>query len=350
MLLDVNIGGAVDGTSGGSLAGLRRQVLAAGRGGLDGVWTTEVSRDPFLPLVLAADVDQRLQLGTAVTVAFARSPLTTAAAANDLQQLSGGRFTLGLGSQVKAHITRRFSMPWTAPAARMREYVLALRAIWDSWQEDGPPLAFEGEYYTHTLMPPMFRPEPHPFGPPPVLLAAVGPQMTRTAAAVADGLLVHAFTTPRYLEQVTLRLVAEELERRGCTRGDFMVCLPVLVATGADESAQVEAVHAVRRQIAFYAATPAYRAVLDLHGWGELHDALHALSRAGDWSAMTDLVDDEVLSAFAVVGTPAEAAQQLQQRVGHLADRCTLFTPYALPDDVLAQVVAGVRQPVGVPA
>lgn len=344
MLLDANIGGSVDGTCGASLLGIERQVTRARRCRLDGVWTTEVSRDPFLPLALAARADDRLQLGTAVAVAFARSPLTTAAAANDLQQLSSGRFTLGLGSQVKAHVTRRFSMPWSPPAARMREYVLALRAIWRSW-EDGTPLAFEGEHYTHTLMPPLFRPEPHPFGPPPVVVAAVGPDMTRAAAEVADGLLVHAFTTPRYLEEVTLRLVTAELTRGGRSRSGFTVCLPLLVATGADEADLDAAVHAVRRQIAFYAATPAYRPVLDLHGWGGLHDALHPLSQAGDWDAMTSLVEDEVLHAFAVIGAPAQIGPELHRRVGATVDRCTLFTPYPVADEVLAEVVTGARQP-----
>jgi probable F420-dependent oxidoreductase len=342
MLVDGNIGGAVDGTGGGSVPEVEEQVARARRSGLDGVWTTEVARDPFLPLLVAARTDDRLDLGTAVAVAFARSPMTTAAVANDLHAFSEGRFTLGLGSQVKAHVTRRFSMPWSAPAARMREYVLALRAIWASWQ-DGTPLDFQGEHYRHTLMPPLFRPGPNPYGAPPVMVAAVGPQMTRVAAEVADGLLLHGFTTPRYLSEVTLPQVEEGLRHSGRPRSAFTVCLPGLVATGEDETAFAAAVATVRRQLAFYGATPAYRAVLDLHGWGALHDELHRLSRTGDWDTMTALVDDEVLRTFAVVAEPAAVGPEILRRVGSPVDRFTLFMPYPLAESVLHDVVAGCR-------
>ena len=184
MRVDGNIGGGIDGTGGGDLAGIAEQVAAAGRVGYDGVWTTEVSRDPFLPLLLAAGQSRTLTLGTGVAVAFARNPMTLAMVANDLQSFSSGRFVLGLGSQIKAHIQRRFSMPWSEPAARMRDFVLALRAIWASWQ-DSSRLDFRGEFYQHTLMTPMFSPPPNPWGPPPVLLAAVGPRMTTVAAEYA---------------------------------------------------------------------------------------------------------------------------------------------------------------------
>jgi alkanesulfonate monooxygenase SsuD/methylene tetrahydromethanopterin reductase-like flavin-dependent oxidoreductase (luciferase family) len=203
MLVDGNIGGVTDGTAGGSIAEIDAQVAQARRAGLDGVWSTETSRDPFLPLLLAAERAPDLTVGTAVAVAFARSPMTLAVSANDLHAMSGGRFVLGLGSQVAAHVTRRFSMPWSAPAARMREFVLALRAIWTSWQT-GERLHFTGEFYSHTLMPPLFRPAPNPHGTPQVLVAAVGPMMTRVAAEVADGLLVHSLTSERYLREVTL--------------------------------------------------------------------------------------------------------------------------------------------------
>lgn len=344
MRVDGNIGGGVDGSSGGSLEEVHGQVDLAVRCGLDAVWSTEVSRDPFLPLVLAAARDRDLQVGTAVTVAFARSPMTTAMAAHDLQSFSQGRLLLGLGSQVAAHITRRFSMPWSAPAARMREYVCALRAIWQSWQ-DGTPLSFRGDFYEHSLMPPLFRPDPHPFGAPPVLLAAVGPRMTEVAGEVADGLLVHAFSTPRHLREVTLPQVREGLQAAGRRREDFTVCWPGLVATGADERSLAAAVLAVRHQVAFYGATPAYRGVLDLHGWGELHEELHRLSREGDWTTMTELVDDEILAAFAVVGEPDAVGAEVRHRVGHLVDRYTLFTPYPLAADVRAQVVQTLRDP-----
>ncbi|MFI7672381.1 TIGR03617 family F420-dependent LLM class oxidoreductase [Actinophytocola sp. NPDC049390] len=335
MLVDGNIGGVTDGTAGGSIVEIDAQVRHARRAGLDGVWTTETSRDPFLPLLLAAQRAPGMTIGTAVTVAFARSPMTLAATANDLHAMSGGRFVLGLGSQVAAHITRRFSMPWSAPAARMREFVLALRAIWASWQT-GERLHFTGEFYSHTLMPPLFRPEPNPYGTPPVLVAAVGPRMTRVAAEVADGLLVHSLTSERYLREVTLPLLGER-------RTGFTVSYPGLVATGADERALTAAIAKVREQIAFYAATPAYRAVMELHGWGDLHTELHRLSRRGDWATMTGLVDDTVLDTFAVVGEPAAAGAEIARRYSGLVDRFALYTPYPLDEAARATVASSAR-------
>jgi probable F420-dependent oxidoreductase len=335
MLVDGNIGGVVDGTAGGDLAEIDAQVAQARRLGLDGVWTTETSHDPFLPLLLAARHAPGMTVGTAVAVAFARNPMTLAVTANDLHAMSGGRFVLGLGSQVPSHITHRFSMPWSAPAARMREFVLALRAIWASWQT-GERLHFKGDFYTHTLMPPLFRPDPNPHGTPSVVLAAVGPRMTKVAAEVADGLLVHSLTSERYFREVTRPQLAGHGPR-------FTVCHPGLVATGVDEPAFTTAVAQVRKQIAFYAATPAYRAVLDLHGWGDLHTELHRLSRRGDWDTMTGLVDDTVLGTFAVVGAPAAAGAEIARRYAHLVDRFTLYTPYDLDEESRATVVAAVR-------
>jgi probable F420-dependent oxidoreductase len=210
MLVDCNIGGAVDGTAGADLAVVEEQVALAERLGYDGVWSTEVGRDPFLPLVLACRRSSSLHIGTAVAIAFARNPMTVAVTANDLHAFSSGRFILGLGSQVKAHVTRRYGMPWSEPAERMREFIQALRAIWSCWQ-DGTQLDFEGTHYRHTLMTPMFRPDPNPWGSPPVVLAAVGPRMTRVAAEVADGVLLHSFMTERYLREQAGVLVAEGL-------------------------------------------------------------------------------------------------------------------------------------------
>lgn len=342
MFIDSNIGGGIDGTTGADLAVLTEQVAATERIGFDGLWSTEVSRDPFLPLMLAADKSPTLQLGTAVAVAFARSPMTMAVAANDLQTASCGRFMLGLGSQVQAHVVRRFGMPWSSPAERMREYVQALRAIWHSWQT-GERLSFEGEHYRLTLMTPMFDPGPNPFGPPPVIVAAVGPLMTAVAAEAADGLLVHGFTTTDYLAEVTLPAVLDGLTTRGRDRGDFVISFPGLVATGPDEPTLTDAIARVRHQIAFYGATPAYRSVLDRHGWGDLHTELHRMSKAGQWSEMDALIDDEVLSAFAVVGEPRQAGMQIAQRFGALVDRFTLYTPYPLDESTRAAVVEGVR-------
>ena len=343
MKVDGNIGGGVDGTGGGDLAVIAGQVAAAEEAGYDGVWTTEVGHDPFLPLLLAADRSPALTLGTAIAVAFARSPMTVAAVANDLQSLSSGRFVLGLGSQIKAHIERRFSMPWSEPAARMREFVLALRAIWSSWS-DGSPLSFRGEFYQHTLMTPMFTPDRNPWGPPPVLIAAVGPRMTQAAAEVGDGLIVHGFTTERYLREVTWPIVEAGLNTSGRTRDEFTVSYPGLLATGDTDDAMEAAIAAVRGQLAFYGATPAYRPVLELHGWGDLHDELHQLSLRGDWAAMAGLVDDTVLDAFAVVAAPGEAGREIHRRFGGLIDRYTLYAPYALDDEVRRHVVTSLHK------
>ncbi|MET8427844.1 LLM class F420-dependent oxidoreductase [Nocardia sp. NPDC004860] len=348
MLVDGNIGGSIDGTGGGDLKVIDDQVDFADRIGYDGVWSTEVARDPFLPLLAAAQRSPRLQVGTAVAVAFARNPMTLATVANDLHAFSSGRFILGLGSQIEAHIVRRFSMPWSAPAARMREFIAALRAIWSSWQFD-ERLDFRGDFYQHTLMTPMFRPEPNPWGSPPILLAAVGPKMTQVAAETADGLVLHGFTTERYLREATLPIVESGLAGSGRSRREFTLSYPGLLATGATEESLREAVAAVKSQLAFYGATPAYRAVLELHGWGELHTELHRLSKAGDWSAMTGLIDDTILNAFAVVGEPATIGPELERRFGDIVDRFTLYTPYPLDESVRRTIIDDLHAPAPAP-
>lgn len=340
MYIDGNIGGAVAGTDSAGIAGVTAAAARAERIGFDGIWSTEVDRDPFLPLAIAAMSTSTVQLGTGVAVAFARSPMTTSQAANDLQELSGGRFVLGLGTQIQAHVERRFSMPWSDPAERMREYVQALRAIWHSWRT-GDRLDFRGAHYQHTLMTPMFTPKPHPYGDPTIMIAAVGPKLTRVAAQVADGLVVHGFTTRRYLSEVTLPAVTAELSESDRRRGDFTVSYPGLIASGGTAESLTRAVGAVRRQIAFYGATPAYRQVLELHGWGDLHTELHRLSKAGDWNTMTTLIDDEVLNTFAVVGEPGEIGPRVVARFDGLVDRFTLLTPYPLAEEDTAEIVSG---------
>jgi probable F420-dependent oxidoreductase len=225
----------------------------------------------------------------------------------------------------------------------MREYIEALQAIWRSWQT-GEKLDFRGTYYTHTLMTPMFTPEPAPHGPPPVMVAAVGSHMTRVAAEVADGVLVHGFTTPRYLREVTLPIVESGLATSGRHRSRFTISYPGLVATGHDDRSLHHAVDQVRRQIAFYGATPAYRKVLDLHGWGDLHVELHRLSRTGGWAAMSGLIDDQILQTFAVVGEPRDVAAEITKRFGTLIDRFTLYTPYPLDDDARKVIVSAIKQ------
>ncbi len=261
--------------------------------------------------------------------------------AHDLQTYSGGRFSLGLGSQIKPHIERRFAMPWSRPAARMREYVSALRAIWAAWN-DGESLDFRGDFYTHTLMSPFFSPPPAPDGAPKVFVAAVGEAMTRVAGEVADGLLAHGFTTERYLREVTLPTVESGLDRSGRTRDDFAVSHLLLTATGRTEEELARAIDGTRRQIAFYGSTPAYRGVLELHGWGELGDELNALSKSARedrWEAMGGLVDDEVLHTFAVVAEPERVAGEIRRRYGNLVDRVSFYTAYEIDAEVWEPIV-----------
>jgi len=313
--------------------------------GYSALWASEVAHDPFLQLLAAGQATERLQVGTAIAVAFARSPMTLATTAYDLQRYTRGRFVLGLGTQIKAHVERRFSMPWTAPAARMREFIGALHAIWDAWQHS-TPLRFQGEHYRHTLMTPMFSPPAHEWGAPPVYLAAVGPLMTQLAGEVADGLLVHGFTTERYLRERTIPALEEGLATAGRERSQVAVTLPGLVASGRTEEEMTEAAQAVKATIAFYGSTPAYRPVLELHGWGALADELHALSvgRLEDkWTAMRDLVDDEVLGTFAVVAEPEDVAAQVRARYDGLVDRFSVYASYPADLELWDPLVAAFR-------
>lgn len=313
--------------------------------GYDGLWASESSHDPFLPLLLAAEHTERLEVGTAIAVAFARSPMQLAYTAHDLAAYSGGRFILGLGSQIKPHIERRFSMPWSHPAPRMREFISALRAVWAAWN-DGVRLDFRGDFYTHTLMAPFFSPPPVPQGAPKVFLAAVGESMTRVAGEVADGMLAHAFTTERYLREVTAPVLERGLAASGRARGDFVISHMLLTATGRTREEMDRAIAATRRQVAFYGSTPAYRGVLELHGWGALGDELTALSKSAredKWEVMGTLVDDEVLDAFAVVAEPDRVAAAISARFGGIVDRLSFYTPYRIDPDVWEPIVRELR-------
>lgn len=307
--------------------------------GYDGVYTFEGPHDPFLPLVLAADATERIELITAVAIAFARNPMTIAMQAHDLQVLSAGRFRLGLGSQIRPHIERRFSMPWSAPAARMREMVLAVRAIWATWNER-VPLRFEGEHYSHTLMTPFFDPGPCPFGPPPIWLGGVGPLMTEVAGEVADGFMIHPFGTERSLHEVTLPALERGRARAGARSAPLELSLPVMIATGPNEEALAAATEAVRAQIAFYASTPAYRVVLDVHGWGDLQPTLRELTKSGDWGAMAGAISDEILHAIAVVAEPHDVAAEIQRRYGRVLQRVALNAPYPMDPDLWQQIAS----------
>ncbi|MAI80489.1 MAG: LLM class F420-dependent oxidoreductase [Deltaproteobacteria bacterium] len=322
----------IDAGINGNLADIPTRAKELEAQGYDGLISAELANDPFFPLLLAAEHTERVQLMTSIAVAFSRNPMVVAGLANDLQGLSGGRFILGLGSQIKPHIQKRFSMNWSKPASRMREFVLAMRAIWDCWYE-GKKLDFEGEFYTHTLMTPMFTPSDNPHGAPPVVVAAVGPKMTEVAGEVADGMLIHAFTTARYLREVTHPAVARGMAVTNRSRDDFQFCYPAFVVSGKNEQQWEQTRTAVSRQVAFYGSTPAYRGVLDLHGWGDLQTELNILSKRGEWEEMGKRVDDDMLNEFAIVAEPEKVAGALKTRFDGLIDRTVVTFPFASPEE-----------------
>lgn len=310
--------------------------------GYDGVWSAETSHDPFLPIAIGAGATSKLEFGTGITVAFARNPMTLAVVANDMQLLTEGRFMLGMGSQIKPHITKRFSMPWSHPAPRMRELILAIRAIWKTW-ETGEKLEFRGEFYTHTLMTPFFNPGPNPHGNPKILLAGVGEHMTEVAGEVADGFLVHGFTTERYLREKSLAALERGAVKSDKKVSDLIISYPGFVVTGTTDQEMEAAADGVRQQIAFYGSTPAYRPVLELSGWGDLQPELNTLSKRGEWVKMGEMIDDEVLNAFAVVAPPDQVAAEVKRRFGDVVDRFSFYSPYKMDPDVFAEMLAGFR-------
>jgi probable F420-dependent oxidoreductase len=313
----------IDTGIGADLGSVGARTSAAEEAGLDCVWASETTNNPFLSLVVAAEHSQRVSIGTAVAIAFARNPMDVAYTANQLQEFSDGRLILGLGSQVRAHIERRFSAEWSQPAARMREFVCALHAIWASWH-DRTRLDFRGDFYTHTLTTPLFTPAPHEFGRPRVFLAAVGERMTEVAGEVADGVITHGLSSSRYLREVTLPALQRGLDRSGRTRADVQLTCPGFAAIAEDEDGLARARSAMRRHLAYYASTPAYRPVLDLHGWGELQTELNACSKRGDWVGAAKLIDDEVLDTFTIITGPDDFAAEVRARYGGLTDRITV--------------------------
>lgn len=312
--------------------------VAAEAGGYDGFSASETRHDPFVSLALAARATSSIMLRSEIAVAFARNPMSLAMLANDVQLISGGRFQLGLGSQVRPHIERRFGMPWSHPAPRMEEFIAAIRAIWASWATDGK-LAYRGRFYQHTLMTDFFNPGRNPHGNPAIMLAAVGAGMTAVAGRVADGMLCHGFTTEAYLRERTIPAL---LAARG-SLGGFTLCQPVFAVLGSDPQERAAAEAGVRRQIAFYGSTPAYRPVLELHGWADLGQQLNLLSRRQEWAQMGELINDDVLDAFAVSGNPVEVAAGIRQRFGDIATRVSLYTPYHASADDLAATAAALR-------
>ncbi len=295
--------------------------------GFDGLWTAETQHDAFLPLALAAEHTRRIQLGTAIAVAFARSPTELAYTAWDLQSLSQGRFILGLGTQVKAHIERRFGMPWDSPTARLRDMILAMRALWNTWQT-GARLNHRGEFYKLTLMAPFFNPGPieHPHIP--IFIAGVNKGLCQLAGELCEGFHVHPFHSTRYLREVTLPNIALGLEKGGRTRADIQLSSSIFVITGQTPAEAAAARQAVRAQIAFYASTPSYHAVMETHGWLDTAERLGMMAARQQWSDMAALIDDEMLAAFAVTGAPDELAGLIQQRYAGLLDRVNYYVPF----------------------
>jgi probable F420-dependent oxidoreductase len=311
--------------------------------GYDGLMSPEIANDPFVPLAFAALATERIELGTAIAVAFPRSPMVVANLAWDLQLHSKGRFVLGLGSQVKGHNERRFSVPWSAPVPRLREYVESLRAIWRTW-EKGVPLRYEGEHYRFTLMTPEFSPPPSGLPRVPIEIAAVGRDMLRLAGRICDGVRLHGFCTRRYLEEVALPALRAGLARSGRERRHFEVWGGGFIATGATPDEVQRAVEEIRYRIAFYGSTRSYRPVLSVHGWDELGDRLHRMSLRGEWEKMAAEVPEEVVHAFAAVGTHAEIASAVEKRFGGASDTIGFGTGRGTEPGVARELIQDLKR------
>ena len=317
MLLDTGLASAPLGACGAA-------ARTAEELGYAGLWTSETSHDPFLPLVLAAQNTSRVVLGTSIAVAFPRSPMVLAQIAWDLQALSQGRFVLGLGTQIKAHNERRFGVKWEQPGPRLREMIQMMRAIWDSWQNGSRP-SFEGRFYKYTLMTPFFNPGPLPVAAPKIHIAGVNEYMCRLGGELCDGFHVHPLHSIKYLDEAILPKLAEGLAVSGRSRGDLELLSSVFVVTGAD-AAELEAQkRRVKQQIAFYASTPAYAPVLAIHGWSETARSLTARSKRGEWAAMADEITDEMLETFAVVARPEDVVQTIQRKYTGYLDRIMFY-------------------------
>lgn len=312
--------------------------------GVDCAIVFEAAHEAFVQAQIAAQATSRLEVATGVAIAFARSPMIVAQTANDLQILSGGRFVLGLGSQIKPHVERRFSMPWSRPAARMREYVQAIRAIWHAWST-GEKLAFRGEFYTHTLMTPFFDPGPNPFGPPPIFVAGVGPRMIEVAGEVGDGMFIHPLNTPSYVSDVVLPALERGFDTAGKDRRDYQISCQTIAMMGADEEQIQRARDKAKGQISFYGSTPAYKVVLDHMGVGELQPELNRLSKQGQWREMMGLVSEDMLDAIGVSGTPGDLGAKIVARNGGFAERTmlTLYDETGDPD-ATADLVRTIRE------
>jgi probable F420-dependent oxidoreductase len=319
------------GTEGDYLRGIDRTARAAEDLGFAALWTSETKHDAFLPLAIAANETHRIGLGTSVAIAFSRSPMETAQTAWDLQDLSDGRFLLGLGTQVKAHITRRFSMPWDRPAARLREYILALRAIWESFQTE-EPLQFEGEFYRHTLMTPFFDPGPIDHPEISIYIAGVNTRLANLAGEICDGFHVHPFHSPEYVRRTVIPAIAEGARQANRDPEQVTLATSAFVITGENRESAIEQRESVRAQISFYASTPTYFTVLEAHGWEDVGERLATMAREKKWPEMPALITDEMLAAFAIEAVPDEIGPALRERYEGLIDRVALYLPF-VPDE-----------------
>ena len=323
------------------------QVPAAARAaeaaGYDGLVTSENKNDPFLALGVAAVNTTRVTLQTSIAIAFSRSPMAVANASWDLQVASRGRFVLGLGSQVRAHNENRFSVPWSPPAPRLREYVLALRAIWRNW-ETGEKLDFRGGHYKFTLMTPNFTPGSTHQPPIPVTIAAVGPAMLRVAGEVCDGVRLHGFCTRRYIDEVVMRELRAGMMKGDRARGRFEISGGGFIATGPDEASVARMVEWVRTRVAFYGSTPAYWPVLEAHGLHDLGRKLNAMSKAGQWDQMAREISDDVVREFAAIGTHKELADAVTARFGGVADTVALSGGYGIHQEIPPDLIQDIRR------
>jgi probable F420-dependent oxidoreductase len=331
----------VDAGLSADMSSIAAQVSRLEKLGYDGVRLAELNHDPFLPLTLAAEHSKTLDLITSVAVAFARNPMSMASISHDLNAFSNGRLVLGLGSQVRPHIERRFSMPWYKAARQMREFIEAMHAIFDCWY-DGARLEFVGEYYEHTLMPSTFTPENLEAGRPRINLSATGPLMTRVAAEVADGMIMHPFSSEKYIREVTLPAIELGLSNSGRSLKDFELDYAPIIATGTDEESLVRSIEIARDRIAFYGSTEAYRPVFDIHGWGDLQVELSMLNKRREQKEMSHLITDEILNTIAIVGTPNEVVDAMKGRLGDVIGR-TGFYVSSLSDEEQMELIAKLK-------
>ena len=305
-----------------NLEGISEEARWAEEMGYDGLSSNETAHDPFFPLLLAATSTSRATLKTHVAIAFPRSPMVVAYAARDLHEYSGGRFDLGLGTQVKGHNERRFSVPWMSPGRRLREYVLALHAIWESWQ-DGKKMDFQGQFYTFTLMTPFFSPGPGGYPKPSVWISAINPYNCRVAGEVCDGLAVHRLSSPKYLQEVMIPNVAKGAAKAGRDLKDIKLSGGGFIVAGPDKRRLGEQIEAVRKRIAFYASTRTYFPILEAHGLQEVGQRLHEMSLKGEWDRMAALVSDDILDTFTIVGDYDEVPWKIKERFGGVLDEVT---------------------------